>query len=326
MKRMFLFGFLICFALLTLSCEENISPNGKFQPEYVLYCLINADSTFQTAYISSSYKADNCDPNSVKSDPALTGAYVYLIVNGHTVYKFQEGTTVRSDTSRYGPTLKYYYTDYKPIGGDRIEIKAALMNGGALRSTLIIPNISYLRLFPVGAVPYNPANIMNKSLDFIWLCDNVYSDQDYYFYSRLQLVYTKDDEPGKIIKVTMPIYYATNYGSLLPVYPKLSKDCITSYFPDGIKNFLESISAGDEQKDKYTIHECEFTLKLAEKNLADYMAAISDFQDEFSIRIDPTEWSNIENGHGVFGAYSVKKAKLKIDKNFIASLGYKTSY
>ena len=309
------------------SCDDSISPNGNFSEVYALNCIINSDTTFQTAYISRSYQSDGFNPYDNTTDPALEGAIVTLRVNNGTIYTFREGTTERSDTSRYKTPLKYYFIDnYKPAGLDNVEISAALKNGKILTSTLVVPRYSSFILLMFNIAPYNPLNVVSSNLTLSWLFNDTFTARDHSFYYKLQLVYSKAENPNVKIKIVIPSYYSLNYDMLLPIYPKSTKDLTAKYSSDSIIRTLNSISEGDQHKENYIIHECEFTNQLIEKNLNDYITAVQSFNDEFSIRIDPTENSNIRNGYGLFGAFAAKKAKIKIDKHYISSLGYRTSY
>lgn len=330
LRNIYLLFTLLISACFFYSCEDSVSPNGPFSADYSLNCILNSDTTFQTAFISSSYAIENYSALNNVEDPALEGAAVTLIVanaGASRVYNMQEGTTNRTDTSRYKTPLKYYYVDnYKPSDLDRVYITANLKNGTVLKSNLLIPKVSLFRMNYFNVAPFNPINVMHSNWILSWLYNDINYATDYFFYYKLQLVYSKADNPEKLFKVKIPLYYSLNSGILLPIYPKLTRDRSAKYSPESVIEALNSISKGDPDKGNYIIHECEFSNQIVENNLAGYIYAVQEFMDEFSIRIDPTEASNIQNGYGIFGAYALRKYKVQILKSYINSLGYRTSY
>ncbi|MBA4320846.1 MAG: hypothetical protein C0412_20850 [Flavobacterium sp.] len=317
----------ILLAAISVSCEDSFSPKAPLNDEYALFCVLNADTTFQTVYLSRSYDVEGFDPYQNKTDPALEGAEVKFRVNNSTVCTLTEASTVRNDTSRYKSAFKYYFTNnLKPADNDLVEITAALRNGKILKATCKAPPISMLYFEGVNR-DYFPSVNNPQSMDIVFgwqIMGAPLNPSAYYFLPQLELVYSKTDAPGRLYKVRVPKNISTSTGAAIEQTITSSKRAY--YYYEAIIKALESISEGDPQKSKYIIHEAEFTLLFMDKNLASYSAAITTFRDEFSVRIDAADFSNIQNGLGLFGICTSKKAKVHMARTFINSFGYGTSY
>jgi len=326
----FILPVLILSAVLFVSCDDSLNPKADFAEEYVLYGVIRADTTFQTVYLSRSYSVDGYDASENTTDPAIQGATVKLTVNNKTVYTLAEGSTTRTDTSRYSTSFSYYYIDnYKPKDEDEIEITATLSNGVVLKSSSVVPPISYL-YYETSTTVYNPTENLSgnmSSLSFAWKFLTIQDDDDiYYFLPRLEINYYKTENPDVKLKVKVPLYFLTDEGTSVPIYPTVSNKTSAVFDYDSIVNILNSISEGDDNKGNYIIDRAEFTLLFVDKNLAAYLASENTFADEFSVRVDAADFSNIDGGLGLFGSVAIKKTKVTISKLFIQDFGYKTTY
>lgn len=315
--------FMIVLSMTALSCKESVSPRGPFVEKYVLYSLINFDTTFQTAYLSRNYEVNSDDPMDNKVDPAMEGAVIKLTVNGSKVYYFKEGVEVRTDTSRYKTPVKYYYIEnYKPSSLDKVTISALLMNGVELKSSIVVPPVSN-----VGfdfTYYYNPSRAQNLVLSWKVVGSNILTS-DCYFAPLLEIVYSKADNPNTKIKIKTPLYFLPINQTWMPIYPGVIAAGSIHYYQNSIVRMLNSISEGDSLKGNYIVHDCEFSLLVMNQSIATFISAESTFKEEFSVRMEIPDYSNVENGLGVFGAYGRRKTFITIWRPYLESLGYKTS-
>jgi hypothetical protein len=122
----------------------------------------------------------------------------------------------------------------------------------------------------------------------------------------------------------VPLYYASTLGNK-PIFPEIQKDInYVVYDTAAIRKSLDDISLNDPQKSNYIIEKAVLRILLLDENLAAYYSAQKTFLDEFSIRINQPDFTNITGGVGVFGVYTVKSQDLYFYDNYIQSLGYST--
>src|SRR4030065_746741 len=132
------------FALILNSCEENFSPKDDYQEKYILYSIINTDSSYQTAVLQSSYNIDGYDPYTNTVTPLIQGADI-RIRQGDKVFFMRDTSTVRTDTSRYKTPVHFYYlkdgvryskevpSGYRIENGKWVAVYPAITNNNIIR-------------------------------------------------------------------------------------------------------------------------------------------------------------------------------------------------
>lgn len=320
MTKYFLF-LLFSVLLLTLSsCDQSLNPKGNYYEKYVLNCILSGDTTYQVAVISHSYEVNGFDPYKNTTDPALTGADLRLWYND-SVYVFRDSTVTRLGKSRYDDSLKIYYLKNIHIDFNKpIEIEALLPNGRRLKSSttsakeIIFDNDISSKVIPP----------VNSTLDLVqWNQD----DQTAFYLPRFIVTYYKkvNGVPEKHT-IEIPIRYVQQNGVYVPVYATASAQTSVVYDPDIIKRALLSISEGDPDKNNYSVLISNQVNVLAlDENLVRYYSA-NNQDNNFTVRLDENDFSNIDGGFGVFGSYVLKSYTLRFVPEFITELGYTPVY
>ncbi len=320
MKKYYL--LLICLILLLSfsSCDQSFNPKGDYHEKYVLNCILSGDTSDQVAIISHSYDVEGFDPYKNTTDPAITGADLRLWYND-SVFVFRDSIIARQDSSRYSDSLKIYYLKNIHIGFNKpIEIEALLPNGRRLKSStttakeIIFDNAVSSKVIPP----------VNSRLDLIqWNQD----DETAYYLPRFIVTYYKkvNGVPEKHT-LEIPIKYSLRNGENVPVYATASSQTSVVYDPDVIKQALLSISEGDPDKSNYSVMVLNPVNVFAlDENLARYYSA-NNQDNSFTVRLDESDFSNIDGGFGVFGSYVLKSFTLRFVPEFITALGYTPVY
>lgn len=320
MKKYYL--FLISFILLLLfsSCDQSFNPKGDYYEKYVLNCILSGDTTYQVAVISHSYNVDGFDPYKNTTDPAVTGADLRLWYND-SVFVFRDSIVARSGNSRYDDSLRIYYLRDLHIGYDKpIEIEALLPNGRRLKSsTKTAREIIFDTEVSSKVIPP-----VNTQLDLIqWNQD----DETAFYLPRFIVTYYKkvNGVPEKH-SLEIPIKYVQRNGEYVPVYATASSQSSVVYDPEVIKRALLSVSEGDPDKSNYSVMVLNPVNVFAlDENLVRYYSANKQ-DNSFTVRLDESDFSNIDGGFGVFGSYVLKSYTLRFTPEFITALGYTPVY
>ena len=317
MKKSYLLFSSVLFLLTLSSCDQSFNPKADYHEKYVLNCILCGDTLYQAAVLSHSYDVNGFDPYVNTTDPAITGADLRLWYND-TVYIFRDSVVTRLGNSRYDDSLRIYYLNNIHIDYDKpIEIEALLPNGKRLKSstTSALPIVFDLpnseKLIP----PINSNLVAVK-----W--DQSQNDIEFYL-PKFQVTYYKNvNGQQEMHTIEIPIRYNLDNGEYIPVYPIASNHTSIAYDPDDIKRALLSISEGDPQKNNYSIP-INNSLKVygLDANLARYYSANRQ-ENNFTVRLDENDYSNIDGGFGVFGSYIVSTYILKFNPGFITDLGY----
>ncbi|MCK9280722.1 MAG: DUF4249 family protein [Melioribacteraceae bacterium] len=324
MKKSILAASLILM-LTSISCDDSFEPKAGFSEKYILNCIINGDSTTQYATISSSFDVDGYDPYTNQNDPFLKTAFVTLTYK-NKVYPMRDTLVSRLGDSRYpGPMPVYYLPNFTPNDGTEITVRAVLGNGKILTSSTrsLNPNNFYFssstRDIPTG-------NAYGGTLVFTWkeFFPDQSLNQEIFFAPDLILVYYKiENGIQKRKQIEFPMYLLSQQGKEVGIYPPIANRISTiGYEVPAIDSIMRSISTGDPNKSNYIIDKAYFHLLIMDKNLATYYSAQQTFFDEFSVRINQPDFTNVDGGLGVFGVYITKKVIVNIEKFYIESFGY----
>jgi len=303
-------AFLIIYALTFISCEEDFNPYGDYQEKFAFTCILKSDDNFQAATLFKSYLTPPLDP-------AVTGADIRVWYND-SVFVFRDSSIARTDTSRYKSPFRFYYNKDFRVGSEKlIELEVLLPNGKRLRSSSITPaTITFSNKSSV-TMPPSSTNI----LYFEW---NAFV-QGTNFLPKLVIRY-KQDVNGEIIEKTkvVPAEYVENNGELTAVYPSPVSAPVYIYSADAVETALQEISAGDSDKQNYSIYQrLSLSVTAFDIPVSKYLSSIGGSIDDLTVSVDIPDYTNIQGGFGLFGSYTKKNyTKLKFLQEYIESFGY----
>jgi hypothetical protein len=300
-----------------ISCEEDFNPYGEYFERYAFTCILKSDQQYQTATLFKSYRPDGYDPYTYTEDPSVIGADIRVWYND-SVFVFRDTSVARVDTSRYKTPFRYYYNDKFRVGNRKsIELEVLLPNGKRLLSSSVTP----------GQINYNDQSDViipagGKSIiQIIW---NTLDDGTF-FAPRMEIRY-KQNINGEIVDKTkeVPYKYLNQGGSQIPVYPAPTASATIVYDLSAITKTLEEISAGDPNKQNYSIlQKIIFSVAAFDLPTSRYVSSTGGTIDDLTVSVDVADYTNIEGGFGLFGSYSKRDyTRLRFMEDYIESFGY----
>ena len=303
--------------VLFYSCNENLNPYGEFKDQYVLSCVVRADTSFQVAYLTKNYVTQDFNAYSNTVDPAIKNATIRIWNGDDTVAIMRDTSIARPAGSSYQTPYSAYYTkNFKPSPNSVISIEALLPNGKRLTSTSTVP--SSIRFDAANTDTLVPP--ANKSyFKYAW---NTYQKNPV-FITRVGIYYLKDENNQKVRHdYIVPLSYTDFNGTRQPVYP--SPISTTGYSVDmGVMNTaMKMLSDGDSNKSGYQILACIIEVLSLDVNLSVYYNATARGTDIYSVKLDETDYSNISGGLGMFGIYIKNQHAIRISSDYIRSFGY----
>lgn len=311
MKSILLYIAIAIFAIISNSCEENFSPKADYQEKYILYSIINTDSSVQTAVLQRSYDVEGYDPNKNTTDPFIQGADI-RIRQGDNVFFMHDTSTTRTDTSRYNTPVHFYYMDnFYLQGSDSLEIIATLPNGKKLYGiTALAANVEFSEssdhTLPPDETDY---------FSFVWngpISSRWYLPKFTFYYVKDGIRYHKD----------VPSDYKFENGNWIAVYPEITNNNIIRFKNSALDSALSKISQGDPDKSSYKIFGGILTLLVFDENISNYYSSTNGFLDDFTIQIDEADYTNIKGGFGVFGTFKKQVTGAIFKEEYIKSFGY----
>ncbi len=315
MKKL-LYILLLAAGLLQLSCDNNFSPKGAFQQDFVLNCVLRQDTSYQVATVTTSYNVNGFDPFSNKIDPSIQGAVIKLIYND-SVFVMRDSSQARQDTARYDTPVHFYYVNNLNINSAKnVQIIASMPDGRTLTATTRTPDIGGLFYFQGDeTIPGQNPHYLVVS----WTT-NGNGDPGLYYLPRLMVQYYKRDKgPSVTYTKELPYDYVGAAGT--PVYPHVSTQSYIVYNMSVLNRDLQGLVGPGENKQDYFIAKIYADIFIFDKNLAAYISSTQTYMDGFSIRTEAPDFTNIQGGYGIFGSFIRRSQTFTIAGNYIRSLG-----
>ncbi len=318
-KRIIFIVTIVSGTFITNSCDDNFSPIGKYDPRYSLNCIVRADTNLQIATAYQSYEVSSTDPYQNHDDPFIHNAFIRLW-RGDSVFVFNDSSSDRIDTSRYNTPVSYYFIDNFTAGSeDSLEIEALLPNGNRLRSKTKVPS-EVKKNFANSTITIPPET--GNTVQFAWH-PNV---ENQIFVATYKLFYQQLINGVKVTKsAQIPWKYVLQDGQEIPINEPPTQSAFIKFDMSTIEKVLRSISEGDENKGNYFILSTILDIKVFDRNLSAYYSSVGKIFDNFSIRLDVLDFSNIDGGFGVFGSFIEQHMAILVNPDYLfVTFGYKS--
>lgn len=318
MKKNLFLVLITLYSFFIYSCSEEFNVKSPLEDVYVLNCILRSDDSVQYAIITKNYDVDGLDPFTNTIDPTVHNAKV-KIISGANVYMMRD-TVLSEVTTRYNQPVYCYYIKNLPLtASSEVQIEAELTNGVVLRSTSKAPSILFGQFQKY--IPQIDAQTISYRVlfDYSWtFANNIYA----LCIPQLEIFYQKREGNNLVDKViNVPIYYDNDSVST-PIYPKATFNNNGYMTLDGLNRAMQKISAGDVNKKNYIINKIIFSVKAFDAVLSKYYSAYLAFEEAFTIKLRPTDISNIHGGKGIFGVSVKTGTKLIVDAIYVNSFGY----
>ena len=308
---------LILVGMIFISCDDSFSPKAPYDERYSLNCIIRGDTSFHVATLYKNYDVPNLDPYENKDDTFINGAFIRMWRGNDEIYVFKDSTMPRTDTSRFNTDINYYFIkDFVPQEGDSLEIEALLPNGRRLFSHTKIPQKVKRN---EEASDMEIIQEIKDNLRTQWIIKN----QDQVYLPRLIIDYFVEEDGINIRqKKVIPWKKLQDGININYIYPAPSRDYLIDYEMNLKDESMEDISKNELVKSKYTIISLELELSILDVNLSTYYFTVGLEGNSFAAGLGEGDYTNIENGFGIFGSFYTQQFKIKVSKGYANSFGY----
>ncbi len=316
MKYLLIISFIFLTVIGLSSCEENFSPRSDYQERYILNCIIRADTTLQVATAEYSYNVAGHNPYINKENQFASNVLIRMW-QGDEGYRFRDTLVESTDAIKYSGNVHVYcLKNFKPSENDSLAIEAIFPNGRTLSASATIPSkIEWDPLNSSGAIPPEDGS----TYKFAWKNIN---PQNWYL-ARFVVNYKNFEEGMDVVhSKVIPLKYVFENGRAIPKFSEPSRNNGITFNKAALDSAFRQISGDDPAKGNYFIYKGELQLLIFGESLSKYYSNLFGFLDDFTVRIDQNDYSNVEGGYGVFGAYLKQTRTVRFKDEYIKSFGY----
>jgi hypothetical protein len=312
-KLLFLIFIIVLFSALQ-SCEDNFNPYGEYEKKYSLNCIIRGDTSLQIVTVFESFSPNENISEQNINNYFVNNASIRLWSGTEEIYYLRDTVVSVTDSIKIN---KFYYANIlKPTKNAVLEIDALMPDGIRLKSTTVIPNQV------VKDTSRTTKIISSQTTDkitFVWFPNS--RDQ---MYSTDLSIYYYDLTGGHSVlkKIQIPWNYLNENGKEVPINMPPSKTPLIEYSMKNIEQTLKSIGE-NVNKENITILSAILELKVFDENLSTYYISSGRLFDNYSIRLDTKDFSNISGGYGIFGSFIVQKMPILFSNEYLSIFGYK---
>ncbi len=311
MRKVLLLLVVITVSLLTISCENDVTPTEQYKERYIFYSILNSDADKQFATV-------------VKSSGTMASGSEYIKGAEIALYWDNSAAFFRDSVFTYFGTeildtakSTYYIRNFKFPLNKKMEIEVLLPNGKRLFSETTTPDTA---AFPKDFNPIIPDE-ESSLITFTW----VPAEKNYYVVPRLTFVYYRKINGVFTLQgeLEVPIKYYEKNTIFTPIYPIPQKQTAITYEKGALTRKLASISRGEPNSNDFAVGIfAKFSLQIYDRNLSSYFSSTNQQVGGYQVSLEQSEFTNIKGGFGLFGSYVTQVKKLILNEDYLKQFGY----
>lgn len=290
------------FLLISVGCKEPFSPKGPFEQRLVAYSVLTAQSDTQYVRVYLNYNPPGFDPYAATGDRSDTSARVTISGAGDTV-SFHDTLIIPLDQSRFTTLHAFVSRLFRPQPSTEYTLTVASSTYGTVTANSKMPGRGDLSIVDMSKLLF-PDKFPNSTVDV----DVVLDPGTKGFILRFVIVPALENDSTFTAETEVPVTYTQNVsGTWIPVFGRLSR--VTSLHTRvsfSVRNYQQVL---DDNLARYGSKEycrwAKFYLIQVNEGLYNYVNVANGFQDAYSIRMDQPDYTNMQNGFGVFGSFNV---------------------
>ena len=324
--RIFNLTLLLTFFIAVFtSCEEDVMIKGEFRHKYILNSVVDGNDSTQIVSILENFNVDGIDPSVYTGDNFIGGADVRMWYRD-TIYILKDTIITGNDVRGNSVVMNLYYTDvFKPDYGERIDIEALLPDGRRLNSHTTVPERV---TFPLSSVPIDdPTRLLpgaySSRFNIFWNSTN----QDQFYRTKFKIIYDKYyayDDTRRSYEV--PMDYVERNGAEIPVSARVTQDMGGYFNMNALDRAMQKLSEGHPVKSDFRIFYLTVEVTILDQFMAAYYSSVGNLEDEYSISLDKTDYTNVDGGLGIFGSLIKQNFTIYFEPEYIRGFGYQPFY
>ncbi len=321
MKRSLL-SFIPLSLSLLLGCDQQFDPREPLRPQFVIFSILSTDRNVQYVRVEQNYRPSDFNPLEYTADNGVIDAIV-TISDGRSTFRLSDTTLPRSDTSRYSfPIRSHVLRDFTAGYGQSYLISAASLPLGKASASVLVPTKPSVSAEAVGLVLLDRPDDFDDEATISFTIVLSSSARGY----RGRMFADYDVLKGtewvqERAEVPLSFYGPLSKDLRYATYPELtvrpSRNQTSVVFGKPLyKAVLTHIADEKYKSHKLIFKWVVFQFMQVDKNLFNYYNTVHYYRDPHSMRLDEPAFSNVSNGYGLVGAYTLDSLVHLLPENF----------
>ena len=293
-------------------CDISFNPKGDYTEKAVVYSILDPTKKTQFARVFRTYNVEGVDASQNTVDPQVRNASVLVFDERGQSYVFKDSLLKRDATDRYATDIVLYYSNQlATTSGVHYRLEVTIPGFGKSTAEVTVPEpfIIFVNGGRARAVLADSTNLCNCVQVSVFGGRGAKGQLTRFF---VDFVVKKKGQKDVILRREVPLAQRRLAdGSVVAVFPQPDRG---TYMEFPLPIFLELV--GDvlhtDPGAEITVGEATFISYALDPSLYNYYLIAHGFGDPFSVRLDSPDFSNIQNGVGVFGALAVDSLTLPI--------------
>ncbi len=318
------YGFLLLASMLFLSCNDDFSANGDYTPQLIVYSVLEASTDTQYVRVYSSFSPDVYRPDTPSPKSDISGAMV-KVYDDSSEYIFSDTMiTVTSANGSADLVRMYVSRNFRPKEKKLYNLSVKWGGYPEARSTTTGLEASQIILFQSNVL-FEPLPGKNITFD-LYFGKNVSA-----YLATLTIQYevqvnsvwkpffreipisVVQDASGKITKKFFPVPQFIESQRTLEKHLKVHYP--TEIYTAVINEIKEENKAAVDNK-QLKFKDVKLQLMQFDNEIFTYYSIANNFPGATTIRLDEPDYTNIDNGFGIFGSTTFQLKTYGIPSEF----------
>lgn len=294
--------------ILSSGCEEELNPKGPFLDAVVVFGVLSPGRADHIVRVATTYDPPAFDPLQHTSSNQIANATVTVEAGGDIV-RLHDTTFARRDPGRYQDSIKAYVFSAPTLQrGTPYTLSVSAPGYATVTATTTPPSTGILEIDldsrPAITTPdvaredliiyAQPANDAEGHMVRIFL--------EYEVVSQNPGVIQREEIPMVINDYQDCLTYQASYPQIRRRQNIAGRELWIFPFQNYARTILRILKQYEGEMVRFP--RTVIVLVQADEHLYKYYSLVGGFRDEFSIRVDEPNYTNIQGGLGVFGAVS----------------------
>ncbi|MCU0453702.1 MAG: DUF4249 family protein [Bacteroidetes bacterium] len=303
-------GALAVIAFMSVACETAFDPEGTFEDRIVLFGLLTPGSDSVQLRLQATYDPPTPDPLSYAGGPDLTGATGRLFWERGAQANLRDTVVPHPDSGRYPTGLHLLTAPVRVVRGVEYTVRVEVPGFAPVEAMATVPGSAPIYFLNEDLLRQPFGHPADRLGIIVGLAPEAEG-----FIPRVEVEYEVISQGNRIERREVPSSMSVTVSGTVPVYPKIrgassrrssGSSTIELYeYEAKAYRFLVQELHETYGSPNLRFRRAILTVRTFDRHLYTYYFLVNGFFDQYTVRTDRPDYSNVRGGVGVVGAFAV---------------------